>query len=120
MAGEIPVGRQGLVSYQLYVVNGVVLDAEVNEGKAVAVRISLSPALGYEFAVSGYVGEYTPDFLEKSENVWSIAGDARATLGPIEIEGEYLSPTGRMSSGLPAPLLGSSALRPLRTQPPVW
>jgi hypothetical protein len=122
LVGEVRLGSQGVLSYQLYVVNGVILDAEVedvarsrnaapgklereakfrpvngpfdkdlNSGKAVAGRINLSPALGYEFAVSGYVGEYTPDFLGQSENVWSIAADGMATLGPFEIEGEYVA-----------------------------
>ncbi|HSX78188.1 MAG TPA: hypothetical protein VLQ80_06410, partial [Candidatus Saccharimonadia bacterium] len=30
-AGEIPLGKKGLLSYQLYVVNGVVLDTEIEE-----------------------------------------------------------------------------------------
>jgi hypothetical protein len=121
LAGEIPVGRRGLVSYELYVVNGVVLDTEIeevvesqqdegrvlereavfrpvngpfdkdlNEGKAVAARINVSPALGTEFAVSGYVGDYTPDFLKHSKNVWSIAADGKVSLGPFEVEGEYV------------------------------
>ncbi|HEY7494372.1 MAG TPA: hypothetical protein VIH59_25130, partial [Candidatus Tectomicrobia bacterium] len=121
LAGEVPLGKQGLLSYQLYVVNGVVLDTELeeevesqqgegrvlarvakfqpvngpfdkdlNSGKAVAGRISLSPALGSEFAVSGYVGEYTPDFLDTSKNVWSIAADGKVSLGALEIEGEYV------------------------------
>lgn len=121
MAGEIPLGKRGLLSYQLYVVNGVVLDAEIeeevesqqgeggvlgrvakfrpvngpfdkdlNKGKAVAARINLSPALGYEFAVSGYVGDYTPDFLKTSKKVWSIAADGKVALGSLEIEGEYV------------------------------
>jgi hypothetical protein len=121
IAGEIPLGKQGLLSYQLYVVNGVVLDTEIeeevesqqgegrvlarvakfqpvngpfdkdlNSGKAFAGRISLSPALGSEFAVSGYIGEYTPEFLDTSKNVWSIAADGKVALGGLEIEAEYV------------------------------
>ena len=121
IVGEVPLGKQGLLSYQLYVVNGVVLDTEIeeeaefqqgeggvlartvklrpvngpfdkdlNKGKAVAARISLSPNLGSEVAISGYVGDYTPDFLKTSKKVWSIAGDGKVTLGPLEIEGEYV------------------------------
>jgi hypothetical protein len=122
LAGEIPVGRQGLIRYELYVLNGVVLDAEVeeiiqtrdprrdkleleaefrpvsgpfdkdlNEGKAVAGRIFFSPALGYELAVSGYVGQYTPDFFDAQEYVWSVAVDGKATIGRLEVEGEFVT-----------------------------
>ncbi|GIX46519.1 MAG: hypothetical protein KatS3mg131_0730 [Candidatus Tectimicrobiota bacterium] len=120
-AGETPLGRQGLLRYELYLVNGVVLDAEVeeiaqtrlesrdkleleavfrpvagpfdkdfNENKAVVGRLLLSPLLGYELAVSGYVGEYTPDFLDAEETVWSVGVDGKVSLGPLEVEGEYV------------------------------
>lgn len=122
LVGEIPVGRQGLLRYEIYVLNGVVLDAEVedivqtrdpernkfeleakfspvrapfdkdlNDTKAVAGRILFSPALGYELAVSGYVGEYTPDTFEADEYVWSVAVDGKATIAGFEIEGEYVT-----------------------------
>jgi len=121
IAGETAIGRQGLVRYEIYVMNGVVLDAEVEEivqtrdprrdkleleaefrpvggpfdkdlnaGKAIAGRVLVSPSLGYELAVSGYVGEYTPDILAADEYVWSIGLDGKATLGGLEIEGEYV------------------------------
>jgi hypothetical protein len=122
LAGDIPVGRQGLIRYEIYVLNGVVLDAEVedivqtrdpernkfeleaefspvrapfdkdlNDTKAVAGRILFSPALGYELAVSGYVGEYTPDTFEADEYVWSVAVDGKATIAGFEIEGEFVT-----------------------------
>lgn len=100
IVGEIPLGKQGLLSYQLYGVNRVVLDTEIkeeaefqqgeggvlartvklrpingpfdkdlNKGKAVAARVSLSPNLGSEVAISGYVGDYTPDFLKASKKI---------------------------------------------------
>jgi hypothetical protein len=121
IVGEIPLGKQTVLNYKLYVVNGVVLDTEIEEeaefqqgeggilartvklrpvngpfdqdlnaGKAVAARISLSPSLGSEIAISGYVGDYAPDFLNTSKTVWSIAVDGKTTLGPLEIEGEYV------------------------------
>lgn len=121
IAGEVQLGKQAVLSYQLYVVNGVVLDAEIeeevesqqgeggvlarvakfrpvngpfdkdlNKGKAVAGRVSFSPTLGSEFAVSGYVGDYTPEFLGTSKNVWSIAADGKVAVGGFEVEGEYV------------------------------
>jgi hypothetical protein len=117
IVGEIPLGKQVVLSYQLYVVNGVVLDTEIEEeaefqqgeggvlartvklrpvngpfdqdlntGKAVAARISLSPNLGSEIAISGYVGDYAPDFLNTSKTVWSIAGDGKVTLAACRRE----------------------------------
>ena len=120
-AGEIPLGRKGLLSYQIYVMNGVVLDTEIeeeaefqqgeggvlartvklqptngpfdqdlNKGKAVAVRVNLSPSLATDVAISGYAGDYVPSFLNTSKTVWSIAVDGKTALGPLEIEGEYV------------------------------
>ncbi|HSX78189.1 MAG TPA: hypothetical protein VLQ80_06415 [Candidatus Saccharimonadia bacterium] len=65
-------------------------DQDLNKGKAVAARISLSPSLGSEVAISGYVGDYVPDFLNTPRDVWSIAVDGKVTLGSLEIEGEYV------------------------------
>ena len=121
IAGEIPLGKKGLLSYQLYVMNGVVLDTEIeeeaefqqgeggvlartvklqptngpfdqdlNKGKAVAVRVNLSPSLGTDVAISGYAGDYVPSFLNTSKTVWSIAVDGKTALGSLEIEGEYV------------------------------
>jgi len=118
--GEVPVGREGIFTYELYAVNGVALDAEVeeviqtrdpkrdklevevefrptrgpfdkdlNEGKSFAGRIAYSPSIGNEVGLSGYYGEYTPEFL-KEQTVWSAALDGKWTLGPFELEGEYV------------------------------
>jgi hypothetical protein len=114
--GDIDLTDQALLSYQLYVMNGVSLDSEfeqkieggnppnvatevklspstggfatdVKDAKAVAGRIALSPKLGQEIAGSWYCGQYTPDFLGH-QDLWSVAADGRASHGPFELEGE--------------------------------
>ncbi|MSR36910.1 MAG: hypothetical protein EXR95_09790 [Gemmatimonadetes bacterium] len=94
LVGEHHVGEKALLSWQAYLVNGVTLDfaleekistrapkrdrllveSEVgptqgafdgsNTADALTGRLSFSPALGSELAVSGYTGPYTPDFLD--------------------------------------------------------
>ncbi|MFQ5883348.1 MAG: hypothetical protein ACE5I9_12925 [Candidatus Methylomirabilales bacterium] len=120
LLGEVPVGREGIFTYELYAVNGVGLDAEVeeviqtrdpkrdklevevefrptrgpfdqdlNENKAFAGRITYGPSIGNEVGLSGYVGGYAPEFLD-GQTVWSTALDGKVTLGPFELEGEYV------------------------------
>ncbi len=114
--GDIPTDRWGKFTYELYVMNGVSLSStietvargsgeleaeveirprpgtanlDVKRDKAGALRLAWSPALGHDIAVSGYYGRYTPDFLP-SEPLWAVAVDGKSTLGPFEIEGQYV------------------------------
>ena len=119
--GDIPMGDFGKLTYQAYVVNGVALDAEVEKkvqarnpdthklelaaefkpsrgtakldsknAKAVATRVAWSPFPGQEIAGSFYFGRYTPQFLE-NESLYSFAVDGLTTIGPFEIEAEYVN-----------------------------
>lgn len=118
--GEFPVGQEGLIDYKLYVMNGAQFDFELESiaqtrdpqrdkleleaeflpskgtfskdlkgGKAFAGRLNWSPALGHEVALSGYYGRYTPDILT-SESITSIGLDGFSTIGPLEVEYEYV------------------------------
>jgi hypothetical protein len=62
---------------------------DVKDAKAVTGRMALSPVIGHEVGLSGYFGQYTPDFLGK-EDLWSVAADGRTGWGPFELEGEYV------------------------------
>jgi hypothetical protein len=115
-AGDVDGGSLGKFGYQVYALNGVTLDAsldtvvrasgefetevevkpqrgtaniDVKKDKAGAMRIFWSPSIGDELGTSVYYGRYTPDFLP-SETVWSVSADGKVTLGPFEIEGEYV------------------------------
>src|SRR5262245_16792306 len=110
-AGDIDGGSWGKFGYQVYVMNGVTLDAsletiargsgeletevevkpqrgtaniDVKKDKAGALRVFWSPSIGNEIGTSVYYGRYTPDFLP-SETVWSVSGDGKLTFGPFEI-----------------------------------
>ncbi|MFQ5684704.1 MAG: hypothetical protein ACE5HC_15725 [Candidatus Binatia bacterium] len=118
--GEFPVGEEGLMDYRLYVVNGAQFDFELESiaqtrdpkrdkleleaefqpskgtfskdlksGKAFAGRLNWSPTLGHEVALSGYYGRYTPEVFA-SESIKSIGVDGFSTLGPFEVEYEYV------------------------------
>jgi hypothetical protein len=116
--GDIPLTEDAILNYQLYVMNGVTLDAEfetkveqedakvvvteinlqpstggfaadVKDSKAVTGRLAFSPALGHEVAGSFYYGQYTPDFLTE-EDLWSLGLDGRSGYGPFEIEAQGL------------------------------
>ena len=113
-----PIGN-GYLDGQFYLVNGVQLDftieevASLREGRnllelepelsfssgafdgsqtadAAAWRLAVSPSLGQEFALSGYHGRYTPDYLIEHGQINAIAFDGKATMGSFEIEGEYV------------------------------
>ena len=113
-----PIGN-GYLDGQFYFVNGVQLDfaieevASLREGRnllelepelsfssgafdgsqtadAAAWRLAISPSLGQEFAVSGYHGRYTPDYLIEHGQINAIAFDGKATIGNFELEGEYV------------------------------
>jgi hypothetical protein len=114
--GDIEAGDAGKFSYQAYVMNGVALDSsietiargsgeleaeveirprrgtanlDIKRDKAGAFRLAWSPAIGHEIGASVYYGRYTPDFLP-SEAIWAVGLDGKFTLGPFEIEGEYI------------------------------
>lgn len=58
--------------------------------KALTGRISLVPALGYEFGLSGYTGRYTPSFLPEA-NIRTGALDFKIEpTSSLSIEGEYI------------------------------
>ena len=95
--GSRPVGKNGQLTYQAYVLNGATIDfavekaveSEANEPGVIKLasefslgrgpvngeggvraggwRLMYSPNLNYEIAVSNYEGGYTPDFFEPSD-----------------------------------------------------
>jgi hypothetical protein len=62
---------------------------DTKDSKALTGRMAYSPELGHEVGVSGYWGQYTPDFLAH-EDLWSVAADGLTGWGPFELEGEYV------------------------------
>lgn len=109
------------LGYQAYVLNGTTLDFAVEEivqtrdpsrnkleleavvsptsgafdgsnaADAVAARFEVSPALGSEFAVSGYHGVYTPEIIEDADGrITTLGVDGRQKVGPFYVEGEFL------------------------------
>ena len=120
LVGDLPVGQQGMLSYQGYVMNGVTLDTnfeqivstrkgdttlqeiegeiepsngtfnvDTKDAKAGAARVAWSPWLGHEIGLSGYYGQYTPDFLG-NEDLYALVADGRTGWGPFELEGEWI------------------------------
>jgi hypothetical protein len=118
--GDVELPRAGTLNYHLYVVNGVTLDTEIErvletragdtgkleleaelrptrgtagldlkDGKAVTGRLAWSPLPGQEVGASFYVGRYTPEFLS-GEMLLGFGLDGLVTLGPFEVEAEYL------------------------------
>jgi hypothetical protein len=118
--GDIPVGEQGQLSYQGYVVNGLTLDTEFEQiietrqgdtTKSV-VEAKVSPSGGTfgsdvkdakavtgRLAWSPVLGHeiaasgYFGQYTPDflgEEDVWSVAGDGRTGWGPFELEGEYV------------------------------
>jgi hypothetical protein len=118
--GDVGLGSAGSLNYHLYVVNGVTLDTEIEHtietrardtgkleveaelrptrgtagldlknGKAVTGRLGWSPLPGQELGASFYVGRYTPEFLS-GETLIGFGLDGLFTLGPLELEAEYL------------------------------
>ena len=120
LVGETRLGGGATVSYQAYAMNGVelnfaieekvvtsptgndeaVLEAVVspslgafdgsNATDAFSGRVALSPALGSEFAVSGYVGDYTPSYLDQDGTISTLGLDGRQRVGPLDLEGQFL------------------------------
>lgn len=118
--GKTPVGTSGSLDYQLYVVNGASLDAEVEtivhtrdpKRSKLEAEVKLSPSTGTfandsksaksltgRLAYSPAVGhELAGSFywgrytpgFLKDEKVWSLGFDGLTHLGPIELEGQYI------------------------------
>lgn len=118
--GKAPVGERGELDYQLYVVNGVSLDAEVEnlihtrdpKRSKLEAEVELSPSTGTfandskgaksltgRLAWSPSIGhELAGSFywgrytpqFLNDEKVWSLGFDGLTHLGPIELEGEYI------------------------------
>ncbi|MCS7213685.1 MAG: hypothetical protein NZ927_05645 [Candidatus Calescibacterium sp.] len=62
---------------------------DTKKEKALAGRIFVAPALGYELGFSGYFGRYTPSFLVPA-NLWTAAIDFKAEpISAFDFEGEY-------------------------------
>jgi hypothetical protein len=120
LIGKTPVGEDGSLDYQFYVVNGVSLDSEVEHiihskedtrGKLEG-EVKLSPSTGTfandtkgaksltgRLAWSPILGhELAGSFywgrytpqFLKSENVWSLGFDGLTHIGPIDVEGQYI------------------------------
>lgn len=118
--GKTPVGREGQLDYQFYVVNGVSLDAEIES--AIQSKETTRGKLEAEVALRPTTGTFANDVKEaksltgrlawspivghelagsfywgrytpqylKGENVWSLGFDGLTHLGPIDLEGEYI------------------------------
>lgn len=88
-----------MVNYEIYAVNGLdtgfsdtgmsgarsSLKTDNNDDKAVVGRVTVSPFLGHEAAVSGYSGEYNGN----GDALTGIGFDTLNTLGPLELVTEY-------------------------------
>jgi hypothetical protein len=120
VAGSFNVGQTGRLDYQAYVFNGATLDFNLEsvaqtrfprrsklelEGefglfsgafdgsqgaRAVSWRAAYSPTLAGEFALSGYHGRYTPNYLGVSEPVNALGFDYKWRRGAFELEGEAI------------------------------
>jgi opacity protein-like surface antigen len=118
--GDFDVGSQGQVSYQLYALNGVLLDsdiehvasARVGDTTLIETEVELSPSTGTfnvdrkdAKAVAGRLlwsptlgSELAGSFywgrytpdFLPDEDLYSLSVDGRTDLGPFEIEGEYV------------------------------
>lgn len=118
--GKAPIGEQGALDYQFYVVNGVSLDAEIETiahtrnptRSKIETEVSLRPSTGTfandsktaksltgRLAYSPLLGhELAGSFywgrytpgFLKDEKVWSLGLDGFTHLGPIELEGQYI------------------------------
>ena len=118
--GKTPVGQEAELEYQLYVVNGVSMDAEVEtiihtrdpEQNRFVAEAKFSPSTGAfsvdnktakaltgRLALSPWIGhELAGSFywgrytpdFLKDQDVWSLGFDGLTHLGPIDLEWEYI------------------------------
>jgi len=144
--GSVPVGKSGQLSYQGYAVNGAILDFTIEkvveteagepgilklasesaltrgpvngEGgvRAGTWRIGYSPTLTTDFGFSGYIGRYTPDFLEVDERITSIGLDGLWKYGNWAVEGEYIhtdfGDTNRVITAFVGAVTGETGIAP--------
>ena len=146
VTGSKSVGKSGQLSYQGYVVNGAILDfaiekvVEAEEGQSILKlasevgltrgpvngeegvragtwRVGYSPTLTTDFGFSGYIGRYTPDFLEVDERLTSLGIDGLWKRGAFALEGEYihthLGDTDRVVNAFIDTVTGSTGIPPL-------
>ena len=120
VVGSHFIGESGKIGYTFYVLNGTTLDftleekvqtrdpkrdklgleAEIaptpgsfdgnNTADAVTGRFAVSPSLRSEYALSGYWGKYTPEWLGASEDITAAGFDFLRKVGRFRIEGEAL------------------------------
>src|SRR5262245_22553784 len=144
--GSKSVGKSGQLTYQGYVVNGAILDftiekvVEAEDGQSIqklaseaAVvrgpvngeqgvragtwRVGYSPSLTTDFGFSGYIGRYTPHFLEVDERITAFGADGLWKRGPFALEGEYIhtgfGDTDRVVNAFVDTVTGSTGIPPL-------
>ncbi len=118
--GDIPMGEQGILSYQGYVVNGVTLDTEFEtilqsrqgdttkneiEAKVSPTSGTFSQDVKNAKSITGRLA-YTPALGQEigtsgywgrytpdflpDEDLWSVSADGLTGWGPFELEGEYV------------------------------
>lgn len=120
LLGKFPVGASGQIDYQLYLVNGVSLDSELEhivlsreETRAkLEAEVKVSPSTGTfnldSKTAKSLTGRLNYSPLEgheiagsfywgrytpkylSDEKVWSLAVDGLTHLGPIDLEGQYV------------------------------
>ena len=148
--GSRSIGKSGQLSYQGYVVNGAILDfaiekqVETEDGQGIQKlasevsltrgpvngeqgvragtwRVAYSPTLTMDFGFSGYIGRYTPDFLEVDERITSLGLDGLWKRGSFALEGEYihtdLGNTDRVVNAFIDTVTGSTGIAPLAGAP---
>jgi hypothetical protein len=118
--GEVPLGKQGMLDYQLYAVNGATLDSEFEQiaqtrspepGKQV-IEVEIEPATGTfgsdvkdAKAMAGRLN-WSPRLGHEiagsgyygqytpdflgKENLWALGLDGRTGTGPFELEGQWV------------------------------
>src|SRR3990172_4400862 len=118
--GNVPLGRRGMLDYQVYVVNGAALDFEFEQIAATrtpkrdktVVEVEMEPATGTfgsdvkdakaftgRLNLSPWLGHeiaasgYYGQYTPDflgEETLWSAALDGRTGFGPLEVEGQYV------------------------------
>ena len=80
-------------------------------------RVGYSPTLTTDFGFSGYIGRYTPDFLEVDERITAIGVDGLWKRGAFALEGEYIhtgfGDTDRVVNAFVDTVTGSTGIPPL-------
>lgn len=101
LLGDLELGRDVRLSYELYAING--LDAKIldgqgfrgargshlednNDDKAIVGRVAVSPFLGLEAGLAGYSGAYD----REGRRVSMVNLDAFWRLGPLDLTGEVV------------------------------